>query len=150
MEDANLLLATNYKSVLNTSLQYRIITAPASTVYDTMSNPDIIFKQIPLVGWVENLTIVARPVIKVKTTKTEVSEDLQIAFADSLKTMVDRCEVLVNGLAINNQSNLQNYFSIKSQLCHDDDSALAFTAPPIFLDSETTDSDDVIEQIRQE
>lgn len=59
MEDANLLLATNYKSVLNTSLQYRIITAPQSTVFDTMSNPDIIFKQIPLVGWLENLTIVA-------------------------------------------------------------------------------------------
>lgn len=105
MEDANLLLATNYKSVINTSLQYRIITAPTSTIFNK-DNPDIIFKSIPLVGWLENLTIVGWPVIKHNVTKQEIDETVKLTFSDSLKCLVDKCTVLVNGLPINVQSNL--------------------------------------------
>lgn len=120
LEGDNRLLWGNYKSTLNTSLQYRIITAPSSTIFDTKSNPDVIFKQIPLTGYLKNIYFCGVPVIKKRSDQSLLPNDAPLTLSDNLKCLVDRNEVIVNGLSVVNQSNLANYWSIKTQLNDED------------------------------
>lgn len=149
--EGNRLLASNYHSTLNTSLQYRIVTAPSSTVFDTRSNPDLQFKGIPLLGWCKDIQIFAIPVIRQRSDGVQIGEDVPLTFSDCFKCFGERAEVIVNGLSINNQSNLQNYFSILQQLkSQDEDSCLAKLAPVLTADIDDSDNEDVLAQIAYE
>lgn len=127
--ESNWLLSTSYVETLNQSFQHKQLADLNSLTYDTNSNTTIWFNNIPLLGFLEDFTIIAKIEI-VGSNGASAIDGNNVSLSDVSTSLVDQFEVMFNNVIVNNPSTTKAFFSIKAQQKkHADESRLDVEIP---------------------